>query len=470
MTIELHIPSRCKNEILWIANVLFDEFLGIDYSIVETESEFFLLESAGKTLQFPDCFFKQADKAWMQSSSLPKIPLVSWDIDSSGLKVHLMKREVPVLFGKPEIEIYNDRICLGIDILGSAFYMLSRYEETVIADRDKHNRFPARASIAFQAGFLDRPIINEYLEILWECMKHLWPNLQRKKRDFRMLVSCDVDHPYQSGIKNPLLQLRHIAGDLVRRKSARLAVKSTVNFFASKFDDYSHDDYYSRFDWMMDVNEAAGNKVAFYFIAGHSDNLRDGCYSLDEPIIRNLIRRVHVRGHEIGLHGSYNSYKDKEQFLQEARNLKRVMAEESIHQDYFGGRQHYLRWETPTTAKVAEFAGMDYDSTLTFADAEGFRCGICYEFPMYDIEERLPMSIRARPLIVMEATLLSREYRAVNSWEELSDSINKLAAAVHLFRGDMTLLWHNTGFDKPWYEVCYKELVSGVNRQLPLIK
>lgn len=43
-----------------------------------------------------------------------------------------------------------------------------------------HDRFPATASLAYRAGFLDRPQIDEYLEILWAAMRRLWPGLQRK--------------------------------------------------------------------------------------------------------------------------------------------------------------------------------------------------------------------------------------------------------------------------------------------------
>ena len=53
--------------------------------------------------------------------------------------------------------------------------MLSRYEEAVLLDRDDHDRFPATASIAYKTGFLDRPIIDEYVEILWVAMKRVWP-------------------------------------------------------------------------------------------------------------------------------------------------------------------------------------------------------------------------------------------------------------------------------------------------------
>ena len=69
----------------------------------------------------------------------------------------------------------------------------------------------------------------------------------------------------------------------------------------------------------------------------------------------------------------------------EFERLISVAEEEGICQDVWGGRQHYLRWEAPTTWRAWEEAGLDYDSTLTFADHAGFRCGVCFEYPVYDI-------------------------------------------------------------------------------------
>ena len=68
-----------------------------------------------------------------------------------------------------------------------------------------------------------------------------------------------------------------------------------------------------------------------------------------------------------------------------------------IQQAQLGGRQHYLRWKTPDTAIAWDAAGLDYDSTLAFADRGGFRCGVCYEFPMYDLKNRRPLNLLQRP-------------------------------------------------------------------------
>lgn len=49
--------------------------------------------------------------------------------------------------------------------------------------------------------------------------------------------------------------------------------------------------------------------------------------------IRALMRRIHERGHEIGLYPSYGTYQKPELIAQEAeRRLRAVMAEENIRQ------------------------------------------------------------------------------------------------------------------------------------------
>ena len=51
--------------------------------------------------------------------------------------------------------------------------------------------------------------------------------------------------------------------------------------------------------------------------------------------------------------------------------LLRVAEAEGVRQDEWGGRQHFLRWTNPETWRNWEAAGLDYDSTLAYADAVG---------------------------------------------------------------------------------------------------
>lgn len=42
------------------------------------------------------------------------------------------------------------------------------------------------------------------------------------------------------------------------------------------------------------------------------------------------------------------------------QTLRRVLDDEGIDQACLGGRQHYLRWATPTTARLWDDNGLDY--------------------------------------------------------------------------------------------------------------
>jgi hypothetical protein len=110
----------------------------------------------------------------------------------------------------------------------------------------------------------------------------------------------------------------------------------------------------------MDVNERAGNRVAFYFITDRNHPL-DADYRMDEPVIRNLMRRIHERGHEIRLHPSYMSYADAARTVSEAAVLRQAMDTEGIQQAEIGGRQHFLCWQSPVTARNWEAVGVHYE-------------------------------------------------------------------------------------------------------------
>ena len=116
-----------------------------------------------------------------------------------GIDCLVVNNRIPVIYGNiVDTPCGSNKIPnIPLDIFGSAFFMLTCYEEIANEIKDLHGRFPATASISFQEGFLDRPIINEYIEILWSLLKKCWPNFKRKKHFFRILPSHDVDIPFK---------------------------------------------------------------------------------------------------------------------------------------------------------------------------------------------------------------------------------------------------------------------------------
>ncbi len=367
-------PPGYAAERAYAARLLLVEFLGLEVAVAEGPVAEWELHCGGSKVTVPDVFFKTDERDWLTAASLPP-----------------------------------DGALDGNDLFGNAFFLLTRYEELVVSDRDEHGRFPAESALAVREGWIDRPLVNEYAETLWSRLRAIAPRLERRRRAFRIVPSHDVDYPY-STLRQRLSAVRH--GEL------RAALPR---------------DPFDTFNLLMDESERRGLRGAFYFIA------EDAPYSLDEPRIRELLRRVHRRGHEIGFHASYAAFQDPARTRREFERLVDVCRAEGITQDRWGGRHHFLRWE-PATWTAWEEAGLAYDSTLTFTNRPGFRTGACYEYPVFDLRARRELRLRERPLVLMDTPTLDRLGLPEN---ELTALIDRLRAECRRVGGDFTVLWHN---------------------------
>jgi len=335
---------------------------------------------------------------------------------------------------------------LHYDIPGLTYWMLARCEEVdPPAERlDNHQRFPATGSHAFRHGYLERPIVDEWIGILRQVIERLWPRLPLVQPQFHVVVSHDVDRPsaYAFGSKSQFI--RHVAGDILKRKDFSVARDGILIRAASNRHLHPRDPF-NTFDWLMDTSEAFGIRSAFYFLCGRTNPSFDAQYEPEHPALRQLMRLIHDRGHEIGLHPSYDTCAHPELIAREGQRLRRICNEEGIEQSQWGGRMHYLRWQWPTTAYGWEQAGFQYDSTLSYADRPGFRCGTCHPYPMFDPINQRPLRLIQRPLIAMECSVLSSIYLDLD-YSRAVVKFKRLKQCCQYVRGQFTLLWHNSEF------------------------
>ena len=470
MSLVFRVPPWRREERRYVLSVIVREWLGLDFVMhVEERNDTHISHEsacdavAAPALCLPDSFLSSAHRKWLDATTLPSSDLVTCDASGLAHGSHPVRPRLPVLFGAPPgqpSEFTAGVLQVPIDILGAAFFMLSRYEEAVTPHRDEHGRFPASASLAYRAGFLDRPIVDEYVEILWAAMHRLWPRLERKRHEPRVRVSCDVDHPFLVH-GGPRRVLRRIGGDLLKRRSPTRAFRTALAWPLASLGNHAFDEFRRNIDWMMDVNEKHGNTVAFNFIPENTHPSMDSAPSLNEPRMRQLLRSIHERGHEVGFHPGYCTYRHPDAFAKSIATLRRVMDDERIDQQTLGGRQHYLRWETPTTARLWDDHGLDFDSTLSYADHAGFRCGTCREYPLFDVVERKPLRLRERPLIAMEASVMEDAYMGLGHGEDAANRMLQLKAACRTVQGDFSVLWHNSYFDYPNDRATYRTVVEG---------
>ena len=452
--IKITIANNNIAERKYILDIIFDEFLGLDFKVVENDDcqDWEIELENGSKIIFEDHFFNKYLKE-LEYLKLENIPAKVEFVKNQ----FIVEDDIPIIYGNKKLETKNDElktIFCGIDIFASSFFMLTRWEEYVNKNRDSHDRFSANESLAYKQGFLDRPIVNEYVEMLKNMLLELGLIQKLKTRNYQLFVSCDVDQPYDCTVENLKNLIRVCSGDILKRKSIKEFAKRVRRYIFNKFGNYKYDENYT-FDWYMDMCEKAGTKAAFYFIPTSIEK-QNGCYELQDKKIQNLIKYIDSRGHEIGVHGSYQTYQDKDKTKLQKNKLDNILKSLGLSQKVVGNRQHYLRWDSSITPMVLEYAGFLYDTTGSYADRPGFRYGVCYEFSMFDILNRKKLSLKQRPLIVMECTIIDDMYMGLGYSEEALQVMKDLKQKCFKYNGNFSLLWHNSHFktreDKKMFE------------------
>ncbi len=145
----------------------------------------------------PSGFFDPA--SYGAANSLPRLPLEQIE-------------DLPLLYGTPRVERQGDRLIVHADIVASAFFLLTRYEEVVRREvRDPHGRFPGWESLPGRAGFLDRPLVDEYAALLRKWLREAGVEVPEPARNYSVLLTHDVDsvRRYGAGLLEPA---RAVAG------------------------------------------------------------------------------------------------------------------------------------------------------------------------------------------------------------------------------------------------------------------
>jgi len=250
--------------------------------------------------------------------------------------------------------------------------------------------------------------------------------------------------------RNIMFFLKIIAGDLLRTNPTLLA-HNINNYISAKLG--LKNDPYDTFDFLMDISDAINTKSSFFIMACKPTAFDCG-YSVFGKNCLSLIKKINERGHFIGIHSSFFAYNDPIIWKNEYRMLSKYSP-----QIIASGRQHCLRFEVPITWQIMDDNKMEWDSTLGYANKEGFRCGVCYDFSVFNILTRQKLKLKEKPLVAMDVSFL---YQGLSP-KSLKQKILCLMDRVKKYQGTFVLLWHNSSFNvKGWekYSGIYENLLK----------
>lgn len=358
------------------------------------------------------------------TASLPELPLQ--EIEGT-----------PLLFGTPKIEQVGDTLVIHADIIASTYFLITRYEEIIQRnERDEHGRFPGKKSLPYRAGFLHRPIVDEYRLLFRRWLQQYGLRVPDIKKQIRHIyLTHDLDAP---------TLYRTWKGFIRSLKDGRGLSKSILG----KYGPVEKDPYYT-FPWMFQQNkilqDQVGNDIckSILFVRSGGRSKQDKPhYCLLNKDIRKLIETVLSNDMMIGLHSSYQAGIDPVLIWKEKTGL-----EKNIGKSIRCNRHHFLASREPEDMTQLEAARITDDFTMGYADVSGFRLGTSYPVRWINPVSRRLSSILLHPLTLMECTLEEKKYMGLNQDEALTYSLD-LIKQVKNAGGELTLLWHNTSAQK----------------------
>ncbi len=162
--------------------------------------------------------------------------------------------------------------------------------------------------------------------------------------------------------------------------------------------------------------------------------LFDPGYSISDEKLSMQLRKLHNDGWIIGLHQSFDSWKNAEEMVKE-----RMKIEEFVGTAVKSCRQHWLRFSWAHTWKAQQSAGLSLDMTLGFNDRPGFRNGAAMRFHPWDFDSKKPMRLVSIPLVLVDSQLY--DYLCLIG-EEIELEINHWIKEIMATRGAASILWH----------------------------
>jgi hypothetical protein len=395
------------------------------------------------------------DLQFYQSSSLPKLAYtnsreeIEFFIEPEGLLFEDdIRQEIQqasgAYLGFPLFFKRGSGSFLPYDLFATVFYFASRYEEYLPSELDTHQRFQAENSLAFKHGFLNKPFLNYLIDDLSQKLKHRYPALEFKKRDFNFLSTIDIDNAFAFANKGFKRNVGGLLKDLVSLKLNNVMKRLASNINSSQ-------DPYNTFDAIHIISNETKTALQYFVLIGDHSAYDKNPHHTNKGF-RALLRKL-SSGYTLGLHPSYQSFNQPERIEREKHRL-----ENSVEKKVTAARCHFLRLQFPETYRAFIRAGITDDYTMIYASQPGFRTGLCVPYHWFDLENNSATYLTLHSSVVMEGTL--RDYNKLSP-KAAGGLIDELMQEVKKFGGEFVSVWHNDSFvpgQTEWVEV-YKTML-----------
>ena len=407
----LIFTHRITNRVEYVFKQAFTEMLGVSYTLT-TDVEAF---AASELPKISYAYNPVGDELFFQAKNLlfetgineQNISVVDWENTKAFFTV-----------GK--------KSALPFDAFAASFFLLSRYEECLPHIRDSYDRFEAKESIAFQNGFLKKPVVNIWVKKIKELLQEKYPQLQFRKSNYNYLSTIDIDNAYAFKRKGLLRTVGAFGKDIISGNFPQL--KERIKVLAGMLQDP-----YDTYDFQFALQEKYKFRPVYFFLLGDYDE-NDKNVPHHNRKFQSLIKSIADRA-DVGIHPSFNSNKNSEKTETEIDRLSDI-----VHREITKSRQHFLILHFPKTYRNLIDLDITDEYSMGYAQETGFRASICTSFNYYDLDLEVETKLKIHPFTVMDATL---KYYMKFSAENAIEHVKEMVREVKAVDGTFISLWHN---------------------------
>lgn len=337
------------------------------------------------------------------------------------------------------------------DVVASAFWHLSRWEERAGSARDPHGRFPAAAALV-------PPGAEAPVDALLDRFRDATGATPRPGR-FTVALTHDIDRPRRFTGRRALLGAAARAKAAARSGNRSELAAELSGLAALPAHRRRGTDPNWSFERMRELEAARGGRATHFVMAGHT-HPADGVDSAAYDRARGaVVAQVLGQGDELGLHPSYEAG-GRPELLREQRRRLEALAGMPVE----GVRFHYLRHDVHTTLPQLEALGFGYDSSHAYAETPGLRAGFSFPYRPYDLAADRPLDLVELPLAVMDASLADARYLGLQPDQGLARATAVLERVAER-SGTVAVLWHNDRFSRAYargWDRVYERLLDWV--------
>ena len=350
--------------------------------------------------------------------------------------------KIPFLFSTdnslPIINYKNNTAVINYDIIGSAFYFLSGWQEIHSKKRDEFGRYPFNETLQYKHELLVIPLVNYYFDILKSVIEKLsgknvkrilWPD-----SNIAVSISHDIDKINSGWLEGGFSELKN---------GHFLSALKIILLKIFRKDPWDNLKEIISLEKQLEINST------FFFLTEKSPENAD--YSISQ--VEKYFSEIRSAKSEIALHGSIGSSSSSEKIISEKNKLPFKIK---------GNRFHFLMLEPTEYASNIDKSGLLYDSSLGFAEHIGFRNGFCFPFFPFNHLEKKAHAFIEIPLMLMDTTLKKDSYMGTDNSRDLK--IESLISEVEKFNGLISILWHNNYFSNFKYEGWRDKFINLINR------